>query len=415
MKQMNIIIVAMLAAFCFLSCDKADPIRNAEPGESYELTKAQSEMVEEGNVFAFDLLKAVSQNKDFAGKDFMVSPLSISFVLGALDNGATGQTSEEILDVLGFKGCTVEDINEYSRNILRGCTEVDNLVDVKIANAVVVKEGYNLKKGFSDALENYYDAYVRSMKFDDKAVDAINDWCNEQTKGLIPEIIDEIPENARLFALNSIYFKGAWEYKFEKEDTKKESFTNIDGSSSKTWMMHMEEWLDYSSNDTWSTVRLPYGNGSYSMYALLPHEGITVNAVMEGLDGATWETEKNRMRSCKVDLKLPRFETASDIKLVDIMISLGMERAFIPGMAEFGEMFENESEIYLGILKQKTKIIVNEEGTEAAGVTMGGSMATEFIPENKPKTFHADRPFVYLIQEKSSNAIFFIGAKVKAE
>ena len=179
-------------------------------------------------------------------------------------------------------------------------------------------------------------------------------------------------------------------------------------------MMQMEEWLDYSSNDTWSTVRLPYGNGSYSMYALLPHEGISVDAVVEGLDGATWEIEKNRMRSCKVDLKLPRFETASDINLVDIMISLGMERAFIPEMAEFGEMFENESEIFLGILKQKTKIIVNEEGTEAAGVT-GGGMATGSIPENKPKTFHADRPFVYLIQEKSSNAIFFIGAKVSAE
>jgi len=410
------IIVAMLAAFCFLSCDKADPIRNAEPGKSYELTKAQSEMVEEGNIFAFDLLKAVSQNKEFVGKDFMVSPLSISFVLGALDNGATGQTSEEILDVLGFEGRTIEDINEYSRNILHGCTEVDNLVDVEFANAVVVKEGYDFKDGFRNALENYYDAFVRSMKFDDEAIDAINDWCKEQTKGLIPEIIDKIPENARLFALNSIYFKGAWEYKFEKEDTKKESFTSIDGSSSKTWMMHMEGWLDYSSNDTWSTVRLPYGNGSYSMYVLLPHEGISVDAVMEGLDGKTWEIEKNRMRSCKVDLKLPRFETASDINLIDIMISLGMERAFYPDMAEFGDMFENESGIFLGILKQKSMIIVNEEGTEAAGVTLGGSMVTGFMPpENKPQTFHADRPFVYLIQEKSSNAIFFIGAKVSAE
>jgi len=415
MKQMNII-VAMLAAFCFLSCDKADPIRNAEPGKSYELTKAQSEMVEEGNIFAFDLLKAVSQNKEFVGKDFMVSPLSISFVLGALDNGATGQTSEEILDVLGFEGRTIEDINEYSRNILHGCTEVDNLVDVEFANAVVVKEGYDFKDGFRNALENYYDAFVRSMKFDDEAIDAINDWCKEQTKGLIPEIIDKIPENARLFALNSIYFKGAWEYKFEKEDTKKESFTSIDGSSSKTWMMHMEGWLDYSSNDTWSTVRLPYGNGSYSMYVLLPHEGISVDAVMEGLDGKTWEIEKNRMRSCKVDLKLPRFETASDINLIDIMISLGMERAFYPDMAEFGDMFENESGIFLGILKQKSMIIVNEEGTEAAGVTLGGSMVTGFMPpENKPQTFHADRPFVYLIQEKSSNAIFFIGAIVSAE
>lgn len=412
---MNLINAMMIVLLCLASCDKADPVKNPEPGISYDLTKAQSEMVEEGNVFAFDLLEAVSENKEYAGKDFMVSPLSISFVLGALDNGATGQTSEEILDVLGFEGCTVEDLNEYSRNILRGCTEVDDLVDVKIANAVVVKEGYNLKKGFSDALENYYDAYVRSMKFDDKAVDAINDWCNEQTKGLIPEIIKEIPENTRLFALNSIYFKGAWVNRFEKDNTQKSTFTNFDGSNSKTWMMQMEEWLDYSSNDTWSTVRLSYGNGSYSMYVLLPHEGISLDVLIDELDGATWESEKNRMRSCIVNLKLPRFETASDINLNDIMKSLGMKRAFIPGLAEFGDMFENESEIFLGILKQKSRIIVNEEGTEAAGVTMGGVMATGFMPENKPKTFHADRPFVYLIQEKSSNAIFFIGAKVKAE
>jgi serpin B len=151
------------------------------------------------------------------------------------------------------------------------------------------------------------------------------------------------------------------------------------------------------------------------MYVLLPHEGISLDVLIDELDGATWESEKNRMRSCKVDLKLPRFETASDINLNDIMKSLGMKRAFIPGLAEFGDMFENESEIFLGTLKQKSRIIVNEEGTEAAGVTMGGAMATGFMPENKPKTFHADRPFVYLIQEKSSNAIFFIGAKVKAE
>ena len=412
---MNLINAMMIVLLCLASCDKADPVKNPEPGISYELTKAQSEMVEEGNVFAFDLLEAVSENKEFAGKDFMVSPLSISFVLGALDNGATGQTSEEILDVLGFEGCTVEDLNEYSRNILRGCTEVDDLVDVKIANAVVAKEGYKLENGFSNVLENYYDAYVRSMKFDDKAVDAINDWCNEQTKGLIPKIIDEIPEDALLFALNSIYFKGAWVNRFEKDNTQKSTFTNFDGSNSKTWMMQMEEWLGYSSNDTWSTVRLPYGNGSYSMYVLLPHEGISLDVLIDELDGATWESEKNRMRSCKVNLKLPRFETASDINLIDIMKSLGMKRAFIPGLAEFGDMFENESEIFLGILKQKSRIIVNEEGTEAAGVTMGGVMATGFMPENKPKTFHADRPFVYLIQEKSSNAIFFIGAKVKAE
>ena len=113
---------------------------------------------------------------------------------------------------------------------------------------------------------------------------------------------------------------------------------------------------------------------------------------------------------------MPRFETETDIDLIDIMKSLGMERAFDAQEAEFGEMFtKTQGNVHLGILKQKSKITVNEEGTEAAAVTIGGMLDTAAPPvATGPVTFHADRPFVYLIQERSSNAIFFFGAKVRS-
>ena len=416
MRLLNLIAAITIAALALSACEPAEQEHKPMP-IPLNLTKAQEEMVDEGNSFAFDLLEAVSENEKFEGEDFMVSPLSISFVLGALNNGASGLTSEEILSSIGFEGSTANDINEYCKTILQGCPNVDDLVDMKIANAVVLKEGYEMKKGFGNALADYYEAYVRTMKFDSKAVEAINSWCDEHTEGMIPEIIKTIPDGACMFALNAIYFKGEWANKFEKKDTEKADFTNIDGSTSKTQMMQKEDWFDYTSNDLWATVRLPYGNGSYGMYVLLPHEDKSINDVIEALDGETWEATRRKMYGNKVNLKLPSFETETSIDLREIMKALGMKRAFDPLKAEFGEMLvKTNGNLYLGLLLQKSKITVNEEGTKAAAVTMGGMVDSAAGPPAEPEiiNFHADRPFIYLIQENSSNAIFFIGTKVRS-
>lgn len=418
MKRSSIIFATVVAVLSFSSCEPISPDEQKHepmPCIPYDLTKSQSEMVTEGNTFAFNLLSKVSEDGNIKGKDFMFSPLSISFVLGALNNGATGQTSEEILSAIGFEGRTSDDINGYCRSILDGCPGVDELVKVKMANTVIVKEGFELKNSFCTALSEYYDAYVRSMAFDSKALEAINNWCNEQTEGMIPQILEEIPEEACLFTLNSIYFKGNWTVKFKKSETRKRTFTNIDGSSGEIPMMHMEDMFEYSSNDIWATARLPYGNGSYSMYVLLPHQDRSLDDVLAVLDSQTWENEKNMMRAARLNLMLPSFDTETTLKLKDIMRNLGMVRAFDSFYAEFNEMFDSSDHTYLGLLLQKSKIIVNEEGTEAAAVTIGGELTTA-VPPSEPQTvsFHADRPFIYIIQEKSSNAIFFIGAKVKA-
>ena len=116
MKRSSIIFATVVAVLSFSSCEPISPDEQKHepmPCIPYDLTKSQSEMVTEGNTFAFNLLSKVSEDGNIKGKDFMFSPLSISFVLGALNNGATGQTSEEILSAIGFEGRTSDDINGY--------------------------------------------------------------------------------------------------------------------------------------------------------------------------------------------------------------------------------------------------------------------------------------------------------------
>ena len=408
-------IMAASAALILSSCEPAEPQHEPMPIQPLELTKAQGEMVSNGNAFAFDLIKAVSESDELQGKDFMVSPLSISFVLGALNNGATGQTSEEILSAIGFEGSTANDINEYCKTILQGCPNVDDLVDMKIANAVVLKKGYEMKQGFSNALADYYEAYVRTMKFDSKAVEAINDWCDEHTEGMIPEIIKKIPDGACMFALNAIYFKGEWTDKFEKKDTEKADFTNIDGSTSKTQMMQKEDWFDYTSNDMWATVRLPYGNGSFSMYVVLPDEGVDFNDFIASLDSEVWNDVLTSTGGYhEVRFKMPKLDVECSFDLIDMMKDLGVRKAFSPDEAEFTEMCYNvRQNLYLGLLKQKSRIIVDESGTKAAAVTIGGMESMAPPSDDQPIIFHADRPFIYLIQENNTGTIYFIGAKLR--
>ena len=151
------------------------------------------------------------------------------------------------------------------------------------------------------------------------------------------------------------------------------------------------------------------------MYVLLPNEGVKIEEVIDAVDSRSWEYAKIRMTQRKVDLKLPAFETETDMNLKGIMNSLGIQRAFDPDSAEFNEMITNPNgNVYLGLIKQKSKIIVSEEGTEAAAVTIGGTFTTSLPQPSEPVTFHADRPFIYLIQEERSKAIFFIGAKVRS-
>ena len=170
-------------------------------------------------------------------------------------------------------------------------------------------------------------------------------------------------------------------------------------------MMHQENEFYYAENELCQTLCLPYGNKAYSMTILLPKEGKTINDVLITLTAETW-LRYQWMESAIVDVKLPRFETDLDVDLKPIMKALGMPRAFDANLAEFPNFCKVP--IYIFLMKQVAKIKVNEAGTEAAAVTVIG---VDKGDNGGPRyvNFHANRPFLYVISEWSTGAIFFIG------
>ena len=377
--------------FRFLASDFDAP-------KEIELAEGEQELINSNNDFAFNLFR-----KARGDKSKILSPLSITFALGMLNNGADGQTLKEINETLGFGEAGADAINAFCQKMLREANTLDDRTKALIANTIFVNEGlgYRLQEGFIDKANTYYDAEPQNRDFaDGETMNVINQWANDHTEGMIPEVLNEASFNpvAVSYLLNALYFKGMWSDPFRKDMTRNESF----GGGDEVPMMHkMGQEFQYTENDLYQAVVLPYGNGAYQMTVFLPHEDKTVGEVLETLNGSNWQFEGSWK---EVDLKLPRFETDTYQPLVKEMSELGMPTAFSLS-AEF-PWFCN-TPVYISNMFQVAKIKLDEEGTEAAAVTV--IEATEAAMPEEPKRFHADRPFLYIISEQSTGAIFFIG------
>jgi serpin B len=306
---------------------------------------------------------------------------------------------------------------------------VDEKVTLNMANAIFLNKLYTLKEQFQKDMQTYYDAKAEALDFTDpQTLNHINGWCDEKTKGMIPTILDEVDPATVSYLLNAIYFKADWASKFDKKNTKEETFTTEDGKT-KLPLMHQNVLIQYMKNRLYSAVKIPYGNGMWNMTVLLPEEGKTTDDVINsisasGIDngGAFCEIEDGiatmyayYFAPHEVDLKLPRFETNSDTDgldinhgLIGLLQKMGINLVFDPSLAEVPNMCERP--VYISMMRQKAAIKVNEEGSEAAAVTIAGVKFGSAAPVENPKaTFHANRPFVYVIRESSSGVILFVG------
>ena len=390
-KRFTLSVMALLMAFT-VAAQTDNPIK------SISLTEEEQQLVNSNNDFAFNLFRQIRGNGSK-----VISPLSITQCLGMLNNGAAGQTQQEINTVLGFGSAGADAINAFCHKMLTESNTLDNTTKALLANTIYVNKDYQLQDGFVEKAKIYYDATPESRDFGDgQTMDVINQWASDHTEGMIKEILNEDTYNpyAVSYLLNALYFKGEWTLPFEKEFTKDEVFNK----SETLPMMHQWGDFQYEANFTYEAVSLPYGNGAFRMSVYLPREGKTLDDVLELIDGSHWQLTGSVY---EVDLKLPRFETTTDQGLVEPMSALGMPLAFNWELAEF-PYFCNRP-VYIGLMKQSAKIKVNESGTEAAAVTIIGMDTTSIPDEKRRATFHANRPFLYIISERSTGAIFFIG------
>ena len=439
--------IALMMATVMTGCTKenneADPIQVIDPveptdieeGDSVQtpennelkpipLTRSEQELVSNNNDFAFNLFRMMNltttngsekstvawpegYDTSLPQKSQIVSPISITYALGMLNNGAAGETQAQINKVLGFGEAGADGINAFCQKMLTEAPNLDQLTKVLIANNIYMNKGYELLPDFVSKAKLFYNADVETRDFyDGQTRDVINKWGSDHTMGMIPEVLkkEEFKPDAVSYLLNAIYFKGAWAEKFDKDNTKEEVF-QTDTEKKLLPMMHQEHEFNYAENELCQALCLPYGNGAYLMTILLPKEGKTINDVLNTLTAETW-LRYQWMESAIVDVKLPRFETDLDVDLKPIMKALGMPRAFDANLAEFPNFCKVPT--YISLMKQVAKIKVNETGTEAAAVTVIG---VDKADNGGPRyvNFHANRPFLYVISEWSTGAIFFIG------
>ena len=382
---------------------------NEEVDESFLiLSDAQHEMVNNNNSFAFSLY-----NKTMGMNSRVVSPLSVTYLMSMLANGADGETQKQILATLGWAGegiqqPSLQDINDYSRMLIEKTERLDKAVTVEIANYVAVNKEFKLNSKFQKSVERDYKAGVESLNFTSPStLKRINDWCNDRTHGMIPSIINELDPDAVSYLMNAIYFNGTWKDKFSKEETKQEMFRGYTRDIQYVDMMHRHGEYFYADGDGYSAVSIPYGNGAFRMTVILPTEGSFLRDVMASMDGGKFQALQRSMEKCNVDLKIPRFTTEVDLPLNDIISALGAPLIF-SSQADFSQFARGN--FYVSKMFQKAKIEVSEEGTKAAAVTAAIMMMSAVRPEKKRNVvFHADSPFAYIISENSTGSIYFMG------
>lgn len=372
------------------------------------LSDAQRDIIENNNAFALNLF---GQMKGFDSK--VVSPMSVSYLMGMLANGADGQTRQEIMKAIGCEKVSLRDLNEFYQMMIARANHFDKATTINIADYIALNRQYQLKDGFASTMKNYYQAGIESLDFSKAStLKRINRWCSDHTDGMIPKIIEQVDADAVSYIMNAIYFNGTWTDKFDTRQTKLENFQGYTRDIKKTQMMHRNGKYQYMDNADFAAVNLPYGNGSYSMTVILPNRGKSIDEVMAGLDAKKVSELGRSMDECVVDLKLPRFTISQETSLNDIISKLGA-----PTMFTSGADFSNFASGNLSISKmlQKAKIEVSEEGTKASAVTMAMVAMTALRPEPRKVEFHANRPFIYMITEHSTGAILFMGQYTGSE
>ncbi len=395
-----------LLAILLWQCSE-NPTTSSPGSQSIDLSQAEKALIESDNEFGLKLFREI--NAVQGDSNLFISPLSISMALGMTLNGADGETQQAMERTLALSGLTSEQINESYRHLIELLTGLDPQVQFDIANSIWYKQP-DLPEPEADFLQRcqqYFDALVTGLDFSlPEAAPTINAWVEENTNGKIEEIVDDpIDPSICTFLINAIYFKGSWIYQFDENQTQDEPFHLLDGSTTTCPLMSQKAVHGYLLNDDFMAVDLPYGDGSYSMTLFTPQQSLDPDDLITRMNPENLAAWLGQMTSDSIDVFIPRFKLEYKRELKRDLTALGMGVAFSPGQADFTKMYQ-DMPVWIGKVKHKTFLEVNEEGTEAAAVT---SVEMEYTGIPETPVFRANRPFVFIIRENKSGTILFIG------
>ena len=393
------------SALLLPACRPADvPVPGPVALSTRPLSGAERNTVASANDFAFQAFEALRGQAP--ADNLCTSPLSISAALTMAYNGASGSTKAGMKQALGFQPQTDTGINESFRSVFALLGGLDPQVTFTAGNAIWYGQQFQLQAPFVQTNQQYFGATVQAVSFASPTAETlINGWVNTHTRGKIPTIINNTTASDVLYLVNALYFKGRWTYRFDAQNTRPAPFYLANGTSITRDFMSLKTGRYHRYHDAQQLViDLPYGNRRFSMTLVVPQGQSTLASVAGRISRSQLATWLAAADSTGQELCLPRFRLEYEKMLNDALAQLGMGVAF-SGQANFGRMLAGGSTgLAISRVQHKTFLEVNEEGTEAAAATSVGIVKTSL-----PPALLVDRSFLFLVREKSTGTLLFIG------
>ena len=397
-------LIYCLVLLCLMTaCQTGNGVK--EPKHLY-LTPAEKEMTNHCNDFSFNLLTQVAANEQ--SENVILSPLSASMLIGMLMNGADGETLEQMQQVTGFAGAQQDEINDYYHKLIDVLPALDTETKVKLANGIWMVESYPFKPEFAEVCKQWFEAEVKNVPtfLDDNVLRDINRFAADNTENKIKEVITRDMVNSEIIMVlaNALYFKGKWKDQFKKTATRDRTFTTLQGNQMQTPMMHHTDMMTYAEGEDFQMVELPYKGSKYCADIILPAEGTDIRAFADRLNAEHWQQILSSRWDPEVELALPKFTLRYSRRLTDDLKALGMPDALNVG-ADFSRLTDNDC--HVDLIKQDCFMQLDEEGTEAAAVTIG-FMKNDAAPgPSDYRQMIVDRPFLFIIRERDYGTILF--------
>ncbi len=401
------------------------PVNSQQPA----LLQSKLERVSQPKVDPQDISDLAKGNNSFAvnlyqqlrGQDgnLFFSPYSISEALAMVYAGARGKTEQEMAQTLSYtlpQDNLHPAFNSLDQQLKQGDNKAqtsDQNFQLNIANSVWGQAGFPFLPGYLDILALNYGAGLRTTDFQnapEPSRQAINQWVSQETKDKIKDILPSgsIQPSTRLVLANAIYFKAAWFNQFDEKATSKKPFTLLDGSKQDVDMMALDgKKFNYLKEDTFQAVELPYSDGNTAMLVLLPDSG-KFDQVEAALNADQLDQVMKTMSSTTVNLSMPKFQTEAEVNLTEKLPAMGMSSAFNADQADFSGM-DGRKDLYISDVFHKAYINVDENGTEAAAATVAVVGLTAIQAPQEPVILTIDRPFIYMIYNRTTHTILFLG------
>jgi serine protease inhibitor len=415
--------VALVTSTTLLFIFPYFPNQSPLANETGSTLQGIQEVVNANNEFAFDLYSELDKSN---GNNIFYSPYSISAALAMTYEGAKEQTADEIKSVFHFPEENV--LRSNFAAIYNNINEKNKEYELRTGNALWAQYDYPFLEEYMNRVEQYYGGKAANLDFireTEKSRQTINSFIEEQTNNKIKNLIPlgVLNSMTRLVLTNAIYFKGTWEWEFDKSDTREQDFKITPINIVKTQMMHMnpkKAEFNYAELEKLQILELPYKGEKISMLILLPKQGetydfetgerINYDYTLEDIELSSEKLKeyKFQMQETKLDsISLPKFEFDTKYFMKDTLSAMGMPLAFDIKNADFSGMTEYE-DLFISSVIHQAYVKVDEKGTEAAAATAVSMKATSSMPN----FFRADHPFIFIIQEKETGNILFMGKVV---